>query len=133
MTSMTTAKPPQTQIERQREAARDRTTTTVAPPVDIYETDTGYVILADMPGVRADGLEVIAERDELTIRGRVDRQEEAAPNYREFELSNYYRAFTLTQDLETNDVSATLRDGELRVEIPKSARLRPKKIQVHAE
>ena len=133
MTSMTTAKPAQPQIERQREATRDRTTTTVSPPVDVYETDTGYVILADMPGVRADGLEVIAERDELTIRGRVDRQEEAPPNYREFELSNYYRAFTLTQDLETNDVSATLRDGVLRVEIPKSARLRPKKIQVHAE
>jgi HSP20 family protein len=123
-------------MERPRETtteARERAPSAVPPLVDIYETDTGYVVLADMPGVKADGLEVVAERDELTIRGRVGRHPDAVPNYQEFELADYYRAFTLTDDLDTGKVSAALRDGVLRVEIPKSERMRPKKIPVQTE
>lgn len=104
----------------------------IAPPVDIYETDTMVVLLADVPGVTADGVDVTAERDTLTIRGRVERQP-AEPDYQEFELRDYSRSFTLTQDLEADRVTATLRDGVLRVEIPKSARVQPKRIPVKAE
>jgi HSP20 family molecular chaperone IbpA len=129
MTTMTKAQPA---AERPRETP-ERAPAAVPPLVDIYETDMGYVVLADMPGVKADGLDVIAERDELTIRGRIGRQPEKVPNYQEFELADYYRAFTLTEDLDTDKVSAALRDGVLRVEIPKSERLRPKKIAVQTE
>jgi HSP20 family molecular chaperone IbpA len=100
--------------------------------VDIYEADTEFVILADMPGVTSEGLEVIAERDSLVIRGRVERPE-TTPDYQEFELADYHRAFTLTEDLDTEGVKATLRDGVLRVEIPKSPRVQPKKIPVRTE
>jgi HSP20 family protein len=105
---------------------------TLAPLVDVYETDEMYVLLADMPGVQPDGLDVIAERDSLTIRGRVERPA-AEPDYQEFELSDYYRAFTLSEDLESDKVTAVLRDGVLRVEIPKSPRVKPKKIAVRTE
>jgi HSP20 family molecular chaperone IbpA len=104
----------------------------IAPPVDIYETDTMVVLLADVPGVTADSVDVTAERDTLTIRGRVERQP-AEPDYQEFELRDYDRSFTLTQDLEADRVTATLRDGVLRVEIPKSARVQPKRIPVKAD
>ena len=100
--------------------------------MDVYETDEMYVVLADMPGVNAEGLDVVAERDSLTIRGRVERSA-TEPDYREFELADYYRAFTLSEDLESDKVAATLRDGVLRVEIPKSPRVTPKKIQVRTE
>ena len=63
-----------------------------------------------MPGVGADGLDVVAERDELIIHGRVERPA-SPPDYQEFELGDYHRAFTLTEDLDTNGISATLRDG----------------------
>ncbi len=112
--------------------ARERAARTVAPLVDIYETDKGFVLLADMPGVAADGLEVVAERDTLTIRGRVERPP-AAPDYQEFELADYARAFTVTEDLDTAGISAVLRDGVLRVEIPKSPRVQPRKIAVRTE
>ena len=105
---------------------------TLAPLVDVYETDDMYVLLADMPGVTPEGLDVLAERDSLTIRGRVDRAA-AEPDYREFELADYYRVFSLSEDLEADKVAATLRDGVLRVEIPKSPRVTPKKIQVRTE
>jgi HSP20 family molecular chaperone IbpA len=90
------------------------------------------VLLADVPGVTADGVDVTAERDTLTIRGRVESLP-AEPDYQEFELRDYYRSFTLTQDLEADRVTATLRDGVLRVEIPKSARVQPKRIPVKAD
>jgi HSP20 family molecular chaperone IbpA len=110
----------------------DHRVQTVAPLVDIYETEKDYVLLADMPGVEPDGLDVVAERETLVIRGRVKRPE-VTPDYQEFELADYYRAFTLTEDLDSERIAATLRDGVLRLEIPKSPRVTPKKIPVRTE
>jgi HSP20 family protein len=126
MATMTTT--PTAASTKPREAP-ERAIRTVAPRVDIYEADKAYVLLADMPGVGPDGLDIVAERDELIIRGRVDRAA-AAPDYQEFELANYHRAFTLTEDLDSAGITATLRDGVLRLEIPKSPRVQPKKIPV---
>ena len=115
-----------------RREATDRAVRTVSPRVDIYETDTAYVLLADMPGVGPSGLDVEAERDTLTIRGRVERPT-TPPDYQEFELADYQRAFTLTEDLDISGITAALRDGVLRVEIPKSPEMQPKKIPVRTE
>jgi HSP20 family molecular chaperone IbpA len=127
MATSTTATP--SSIERH---APERSTRAIAPPVDIYETEKEFVILADIPGVGSDGLEVTAERDTLTIRGRVDRPAEE-PDYQEFELGEYRRTFALTEDLDVSAVTATLKDGVLRLDIPKSPRLQPKKIPVRTE
>lgn len=110
----------------------EQTRRTMVPRVDIYETDRAYVLLADMPGVAAGGLEVTAERDELTIRGRVEAAT-STPDYQEFDLTDYHRIFVLTEDLDNANITATLKDGVLRVEIPKHPRLQPKKIPVRAE
>ena len=115
-----------------RREAVGRAVRSITPRVDIYETDTQYVVLADMPGVTSDGLEVVAERNSLIIHGRVEHAA-ATADYQEFELADYHRAFTLTEDLETDGVTASLRDGVLRVEIPKSPRVQPKKIPVRTE
>jgi HSP20 family molecular chaperone IbpA len=122
------------QIERQRgsQAPGPQSTRTVAPRVDIYETDTAYVLLADVPGVDPQGLDVIAERGELLIRGRT-QPSATVPDYQEFELATYQRMFALTDDLDTDRIAATLRDGVLRLEIPKSPKVQPKKIPVRAE
>jgi HSP20 family molecular chaperone IbpA len=110
----------------------ERAARTVVPLVDICEGEKAFVLLADMPGVGPDGLDIVAERNTLIIRGRVDGPA-SAPDYQEFELANYHRAFTLTEDLDTGGITATLRDGVLRVEIPKSPRVQPKKIPVRTE
>ena len=110
----------------------ERSTRTIAPPVDIFETDQSFVVLADLPGVGPDGLEVISERDTLTIRGRTDRSEEE-PDYQEFVLSDYRRTFALTEDLDVSQVSATLKDGVLRIQIAKSPRLQPKRIPIKSD
>src|SRR6267378_3475936 len=95
MATVTTAP---TQAPERREAP-ERAVRTMAPCVDIYETEKSYVLLADMPGVTPDGLDVVAERDELVVRGRVERPT-TTPDYQEFELADYYRAFSLTEDQE---------------------------------
>jgi HSP20 family molecular chaperone IbpA len=125
-TTTTTATP-----AARRPAAR-QPSPTIAPRVDIYETDETFVLLADMPGVAPDGLEIVAERDTLTIRGRVNRPERP-PEYSEFDLADYYRVFTLTEDLEMDDTPATLNDGVLRLEIGKSKRVQPRTIPVRTE
>jgi HSP20 family molecular chaperone IbpA len=113
-------------------ARPERVARTISPRVDIYETDKAFVLLADMPGVGAGGLDVVTEGDELIIHGRVERPA-SPPDYQEFELGDYHRAFALTEDLDTSGISATLRDGVLRVEIPKSPGVQPKKIPVRTE
>jgi len=127
MATITTTPPEATRHETAERAAR-----TVAPRVDIFEIEKAYVVLADMPGVPPAGLDVEAERDTLIIRGRVERPN-TPPDYQEFELANYQRVFTLTEDLDTENIAATLRDGVLRVEIPKSPLTQPKKIPVRTE
>jgi len=113
-------------------ARPERAARTTSPRVDIYETEKAFVLLADMPGVGAGGLDVVTEGDELIIHGRVERPA-SPPDYQEFELGDYHRAFALTEDLDTGGISATLRDGVLRVEIPKSPGVQPKKIPVRTE
>lgn len=141
MATMTTTATPKDQRDKTASRApgprdprdtADRAPRAIPPRVDIYETEKIYVLLADMPGVLPDGLDVVAERDELVIRGRVERLART-PDYQEFELANYYRAFTLTDDLDTDGITARLSDGVLRVEIPKSARTVFKKIPVRME
>jgi HSP20 family protein len=110
----------------------ERAPHTVSPPADIYETEKTYVVVADMPGVAPAGLSVEAERGTLIIRGRPERPA-TPPDYQEFELGEYYRAFALTEDLNTDGITAVLRDGVLRVEIPKSVQTQPRKIPVKTE
>ena len=132
MATMTTTPTTTAPATTPRRDGGGHTMSTVAPPVDIYETEKAYVLLADMPGVSPDGLDVVAEGHDLIVRGRVDPPA-ATPDYQEFENASYYRAFTLTEDLDPAGITATLRDGVLRLEIPKSERVRPKKITVRAE
>jgi HSP20 family protein len=127
MATMTTSAPAPTRGETPQRATR-----TVTPAVDIYETDTAFILLADMPGVGPGGLEVVAEREQLIVRGRVERPT-TEPDYQEFELADYYRTFLLTEDLDVERIGAVLKDGVLRVDIPKSPRVVPKKIPVRAE
>jgi HSP20 family protein len=110
----------------------ERAPHTVSPPVDIYETEKTYVVVADMPGVAPSGLSVEAERGTLIIRGKPEHPA-TPPDYQEFELGEYYRAFTLTEDLDTDGITAALRDGVLRVEIPKSVQTQPRRIPVKSE
>ena len=126
MTTATAMSPPQT------ETAPARATRTVLPPVDIFETDDKFIVLADLPGVTLETLEVLVEADTLVLRGTASIEHGDA-EYREFDLGEYRRVFLVTEDLESDRIGASLADGVLRVEIPKSERLKPRRIPVNAQ
>ena len=112
---------------RNEDAAR-----TVIPLTDVFETEAGFTILADMPGVAPDQLQVTADGATITIRGRVTRAP-SSPQHREFELIDYAQTFELTEDLDVTRIHAALKDGVLRIVVPKSPTVQPRRIKIHSE
>jgi HSP20 family molecular chaperone IbpA len=102
------------------------------PWVDIYESETGLVIAADLPGVNPDGLEVTLDKRVLSIYGRVDEEgpEGYSMVYREYEVGDFERQFTLSGDLNINGIEADLRDGMLQLAIPRAPEPEAKRIEV---
>lgn len=106
--------------------------TWVRPPVDIWEDKDGITLSADMPGVSKDRLELRIDANSLIIEGQVQLQlsGDAEALYADLRSSLYRRTFSLSGELETGKIEATLKDGVLTVRIPKRAELRPRKIDV---
>lgn len=104
------------------------------PAVDIYESETAITVLADLPGVRADGLGIDLRDSVLSIEGRVGREER--PDERlmlqEYETGSFRREFRLTNLIDQDRIDASLRDGVLRLTLPKAEAARPRKIEVQA-
>jgi len=102
----------------------------VVPRVDVYEEPTGFVLVADMPGVKPDGLEVQLDRERLTLHGRVPETSRESSQHREFVLRDYYRTFAVADVIDPDRINAVLRDGVLRVELPKAQRAQARRIPV---
>lgn len=104
------------------------------PATDIFETDDHIVLIADMPGVSPGDVEVTLERRVLTIRGYAHppAPEGYRQIYSEYGIGDYERVFTLTEDIDQDGIRATTSNGVLRLELPKTASARPKRIAVKA-
>lgn len=112
-------------------APRAQTQHYVAPEVNIFETKDGYVLEADMPGVNKEGLEITLENNELTIVGH--RRQDSTPGaalLRESSGADFRRMFDLDPAIDTAKVSAKIEQGFLTVTLPKSERVKPRKIAV---
>ncbi|GAB4337984.1 MAG: Hsp20/alpha crystallin family protein [Desulfobulbaceae bacterium] len=105
------------------------------PAVDIYETPSAVTIIAEMPGVTAADLEITLEDDVLSIHGRNSELTEPAGRIllQEYEPGNYLRRFTVAESIDQDRITASLTDGLLRVELPKAAPARPRRIEVREE
>jgi HSP20 family molecular chaperone IbpA len=104
----------------------------VAPPVDIYENGKSITLLADMPGVSPEHLEIDLNEGVLTITGRVppaQASREEAVLY-EYRPATFQRKFTLSQTVDQAKIEARLEDGVLHLELPKVEKAQPRKIQV---
>jgi HSP20 family protein len=120
---------PQRQSERRVAAQDDRA---MVPRVDVLEDESGITLLADLPGVPREQLELKVEGDTLLIEGTVaaPTPEQLEPLYAEVRLPRYRRAFTLSRELDTGAIQAQLRDGVLNLRIPKQAHAQPRRIEV---
>lgn len=115
-------------------AERTRARKAFVPRADIYETYDELVVLADMPGVDENSVEITLEKNVLTISADVDlvQPENYSLVYAEYEEGDYERSFTLPKEIDLNKIEATVKDGVLSLHLPKVGEARAKKIAVKA-
>jgi len=125
------AKPKQ-KVERQEEPTRPGAY--FVPQVDIFETSEELRVLADMPGVPPDAVQVHLEGDELTIEGRVrpDEYEGLKPLHVEYGIGGYYRRFKVGEAVDRENIKAHMKNGVLALRLPKAERARLRRIDVQA-
>jgi HSP20 family protein len=106
----------------------------VAPAVDIFEDAGGITLLADMPGVSKDSLDVQLDGDSLTVEGRVELglPADLRALWAEVQVPRFRRAFTLSRELDASRIEANLKDGVLQLRVPKLAHAQPRRIEVKA-
>ncbi|UCE31246.1 MAG: Hsp20/alpha crystallin family protein [Burkholderiales bacterium] len=115
-----------------RTGAEGREAPAMLPLVDIYEDEAGITVLADLPGVARDKLDLKVEGDTLTIAGEVavDTPQAMDASYAEVNVPRYRRVFTMSRDLAADRIEASLRDGVLKLRIPKQTHAQPRRIEV---
>lgn len=124
------------EVQRSNTAAagreRQHDQITIQPLVDIFEDAHGIMVVADMPGVSKDRLNVEADRNSLTIEGeaKIEMPNGIQPIHAEVQHTNYSRTFALSAELETEAIDAKLKDGVLTIRIPKRSEFRPRKVEV---
>jgi len=102
------------------------------PRVDICETKDAIVLLADMPGVDEKSIDITLEKNVLTLLGRVgpDTYEGYRAAYVEYDAGDYERAFTLSDEIDRDRIDASVRNGVLRLTLPKAEPVKLRKINV---
>jgi len=105
------------------------------PRVDIVERERELLVLAEMPGVGADGVEVHFNDGVLTILGRAGERQSADTAYlsREYGVGDYYRSFQVSDQIDAQKISAEMAQGVLTLHLPKAAAAQPRKIAVAAK
>ena len=103
------------------------------PDVDILEHPDAYVILADMPGVSEESVDISLDKGVLTLDARpAETQVEGTARYAEYRSGGYHREFRISKDIDSAGVSARMKNGVLELRLPKSAESQPRRISVKA-
>ena len=100
------------------------------PATDVRETDEEVLLLLDMPGVSNDHIDLVVEKGTLTVTGQTDQEEQGEPVYRETRVGNYRRTFSLSDEVDTDHISAEMKAGVLTVRIPKPEKAKPRRIEI---
>jgi HSP20 family molecular chaperone IbpA len=105
------------------------------PPIDIYESDEGLVLHADLPGVSVETLELQVQDNKLTLFGRVSlpTPPEARLVHGEYHVGDFLRSFILSEEVDHERITASMSNGVLRVVLPKSQRAEPRRIRVQTD
>jgi len=122
------------QIEKRKQSdvvqAQAEKKTYFQPPTDVRETDNHIVIQFDMPGVSSDNVDLTMEKGTLTVTGKADPEEQGTAVYRETHIGNYQRVFTLSDDVNTENITAEMKAGVLTVQVPKAEKAQPKRVEI---
>ena len=118
--------------ELQTETEQTRPGVVFTPAVDIFESEDEITLLADMPGVTSDGVIIDLHNDELKVAGEIEPQGSEKERYllREYETGRFHRHFSLSDRVDQDKISASIKDGVLRLVLPKVEKAKPRRIEV---
>ena len=104
------------------------------PPVDVLETKDEILIVADVPGVTANGVDVQIENGVLSIEASVEKRHDNEPTYllREHGATTFSRTFNIGDGVNTEAISAEIRDGKLTLHLPKAEAAKPRRVEVQS-
>jgi HSP20 family protein len=102
----------------------------VAPPVDVYEDSEELLLIADVPGAVREGIEVQLEKGQLTIQAKRVDETAGTPVAAEYRSRDYFRMFSVPRGIDASKIDAQLTAGVLRLCLPKSELLKPRRIEV---
>lgn len=127
---MTTEAPTATPTKVKEDA--QTTERVFVPRADIYENGSSIHVVAEMPGVPESAVDITLDKNLLTVRGTPARQELPGANLEaaEYREGSYERSFTLSNVIDRDGIEATMRDGILRLKMPKAHEARARKIEV---
>lgn len=116
-------------------ARADRGSQPQTPYVDVFEDADGITVRADMPGVPREQLQVQVDGDTLTLRGdlKIELPQGMEPFYAEMRSGAWERSFTLSRELDTQAIQASMKDGVLELRIPKAEHARPRRVEVRID
>lgn len=104
------------------------------PRVDIYETEQGLTLFAELPGVRPEDVDLRFERGELVLQGRVRRRERPGQLLLgEYQEGDFYRVFQIHESIDSTAISAECKGGVLTVHLPKAETAKPRQVVVKGE
>jgi len=102
------------------------------PAVDIYENDNEIMLYADMPGVVKENISVNIDNGTLSLSGVRKIEKTGVSTWEEFSDIEYVRSFSVPQTIDVEKVEAELKDGVLKLHLPKSAAAKPRQIEINA-
>jgi HSP20 family protein len=104
------------------------------PRVDIYETENELLLVADVPGVRPEDVDLRYEKGELLLHAKVKaRRGQQTALLQEYEEGDFFRAFTIHESIDASRIAAECKNGVLTVHLPKVEAVRPRQITVRGE
>ncbi len=133
---MTNTKADELQINEKQEVAGPAEQTkpglVFSPRVDIFETEKDITLLADMPGVSAENLDIDLRENTLTLTGEIagENGNNEEQIYIEYKTGRYYRQFSLSGMIDQNKIDAQLHNGVLRLLLPKVKKAAPRQISI---
>ena len=122
------------QEKEQAQVERTRSTTVYTPDVDILEKEDGIIVFADMPGADEKSVDITLEKDVLSIYARVEPEvpEKHQLLHAEYGMGDYQRSFTISNEIDRDRIEARVKNGVLRLVLPKAPAAKTRKIAIQA-
>lgn len=117
------------QVRTSREGTREQERF-VAPPVDIYETQEELVVMADLPGVSKDHLNIRVDGGLLSIQGKSMHTIRGDLLHGEYQLVDFFRQFELSEAVNQGKIAAELKHGVLTLHLPKAEKAKPRQVEI---